>query len=61
LSKSNLAVRASSLRKEYRIDGLRVEALRGLELEIQEGEFVSIYGSSGAGKNDFAQHGRGTR
>jgi len=50
LSKSNLAVRASSLSKEYRVDGLRIEALRGLELEIQEGEFVSIYGSSGAGK-----------
>ena len=50
MSKSNLAVRASSLSKEYRVDGLRIEALRGLELEIQEGEFVSIYGSSGAGK-----------
>ena len=36
--------------KEYWVDGLRIEALRGLELEIQEGEFVSIYGSSGAGK-----------
>ena len=50
MSKSDLAVKASSLRKEYTIDGLRIEALRSLELEIKEGEFVSIYGSSGAGK-----------
>lgn len=41
---------ASSLCKEYQISGLTIPALRGLNLEIVEGEFVSIYGPSGAGK-----------
>ena len=48
--KPDLVVTASSIRKEYGIDGLRVEALGGLDLKIREGEFVSICGPSGAGK-----------
>ncbi len=43
-------VSASSLCKEYQIGGLTIPALRGLNLEVVEGEFVSIYGPSGAGK-----------
>jgi len=30
-----------------------IEALRNLDLEIEEGQFVSIYGPSGAGKTTF--------
>jgi putative ABC transport system ATP-binding protein len=41
---------ASSLCKEYQIDGLKVSALRDLNLEVVEREFVSICGPSGAGK-----------
>lgn len=41
---------ASSLCKEYQIDGLTVSALRDLNLEVVEREFVSICGPSGAGK-----------
>ncbi len=48
--KADLVVLASSLRKEYRMDGSMFEALGGLDLEIEEGEFVSICGPSGAGK-----------
>jgi putative ABC transport system ATP-binding protein len=44
------AVFASSLCKEYQISDLTIEALRGLNLEVLEGEFISIYGPSGAGK-----------
>ncbi|UCE15236.1 MAG: ABC transporter ATP-binding protein [Candidatus Bathyarchaeota archaeon] len=41
---------ASALCKEYPITGHTISALRGLNLEVVEGEFVSIYGPSGAGK-----------
>jgi len=43
-------VSASSLCKEYQIGGLIIPALRDINLEVVEGEFVSIYGPSGAGK-----------
>jgi putative ABC transport system ATP-binding protein len=41
---------ASSLCKEYQISDLTIKALKGLNLEVLEGEFISIYGPSGAGK-----------
>jgi len=39
------------LRKVYRVGKVDVEALRGVDLEIQRGEFVSIVGPSGSGKS----------
>ncbi len=44
------AVLASSLCKEYRIGDLVIEALKDLDLEMAEGEFVVVHGPSGAGK-----------
>jgi putative ABC transport system ATP-binding protein len=41
---------ASSLCKQYQIGSLTIEALKNLDLEVETGEFVSIYGPSGAGK-----------
>ena len=43
-------VLASSLCKQYQIGDLTIEALKNLDLEVEKGEFVSIYGPSGAGK-----------
>ncbi len=43
-------VLASSLCKQYQIGNLTIEALKNLDLEVEKGEFVSIYGPSGAGK-----------
>jgi len=43
-------VLASSLCKQYQIGDLKIEALKNLDLEVEKGEFVSIYGPSGAGK-----------
>ena len=43
-------VLTSSLCKQYQIGDLTIEALKNLDLEVDKGEFVSIYGPSGAGK-----------
>ena len=39
------------LRKVYHVGKVDVEALRGVDLEIERGEFVSIVGPSGSGKS----------
>lgn len=41
---------ASSLCKQYQIGNRTIEALKNLDLEVEKGEFISIYGPSGAGK-----------
>ncbi|MBN1908493.1 MAG: ATP-binding cassette domain-containing protein, partial [Pirellulales bacterium] len=46
-----LAVHVEHLVKEYAMDGETVHALRGVTLDVPEGDFVSIMGSSGSGKS----------
>lgn len=44
-------VQLKGITRVYRTGAIAVEALRGIDLEIKEGNFVSIMGASGSGKS----------
>lgn len=48
---SNNILQVKNLTKIYYLDKVPVEALKGIYLDIKEGDFVSITGPSGAGKS----------
>jgi putative ABC transport system ATP-binding protein len=48
---SSHVIRIENLRKVYRVGKVQVEALRGVDLLVERGEFVSIVGPSGSGKS----------
>ncbi len=41
------------LKKSFDKDGTKVEILRGIDLDVYEGEFLTVMGPSGAGKTTF--------
>ena len=45
------AVEVRAVTKEYRMDGETVRALRGIDFDVPDGDFVAIMGPSGSGKS----------
>lgn len=47
----SLVIETSNLKKTYTLDKLPVYALRGVDLQVKKGDFISILGPSGCGKS----------
>ncbi len=48
---SKAIIKVSELRKIYHVGEMTVHALRGVDMEIYEGDFAAIMGASGSGKS----------
>lgn len=50
---SNTLVKVKNIRKSFQKNGVKLEVLKGIDLEIKPGDFITIMGPSGAGKSTF--------
>ena len=48
---SDSIIELEAVRKTYASGAIAVEALRGIDAEIREGEYVAVVGRSGSGKS----------
>ncbi len=51
LIKNDVAVKTVGVIKEYQMGGTILRALKGIDVEIKRGEYISIMGPSGSGKS----------
>lgn len=50
-SPTTFAARVTNLTKDYLLEGERVRALRGVSIDVPDGDYVAIMGPSGSGKS----------
>ncbi|KAF5427748.1 putative ABC transport system ATP-binding protein, partial [Candidatus Methanophagaceae archaeon] len=47
----NMVIQLENVWKIYQMGDVQVPALKGIDLEVQKGEFLAIAGASGSGKS----------
>jgi len=50
---SDSILRVSGLKKSFKKNGVEINVIKGIDIDIHEGDFITIMGPSGAGKSTF--------
>ena len=50
INNQNIIIKTENLKRQFQVGSEKVEALKGIDLSVKKGEFLSIMGPSGSGK-----------